>query len=167
MWFPCIALNYWRGVHINAPNCHLLLVLVSVVQGDAVNCNTILNHSACYEARGRAEGAQAPPLSNQNMFVFLVFHQIVSRGREHCRMFFSSSTTRRSNTGGFEFSRFEKYWSSFLPSCAVCTTIYNKSWVHRALLAWKQARYWTTIRVDWCVVNTLQSWDLPNQCSYF
>jgi len=25
---------------VNAPNCHLLLVLASVVQGDAVNCNT-------------------------------------------------------------------------------------------------------------------------------
>jgi len=24
---------------VNAPNCHLLLVLASVVQGDAVNCN--------------------------------------------------------------------------------------------------------------------------------
>jgi len=24
---------------VNAPNCHLLLVLVSVVQGGAVNCN--------------------------------------------------------------------------------------------------------------------------------
>jgi len=27
---------------INAPNCHLSLVLASVVQGDAVNCNTTL-----------------------------------------------------------------------------------------------------------------------------
>jgi len=26
---------------VNAPNCHLCLVLASVVQGDAVNCNTI------------------------------------------------------------------------------------------------------------------------------
>jgi len=25
---------------VNAPNCHLSLVLASVVQGDAVNCNT-------------------------------------------------------------------------------------------------------------------------------
>jgi len=24
---------------VNAPNCHLSLVLASVVQGDAVNCN--------------------------------------------------------------------------------------------------------------------------------
>jgi len=24
---------------VNAPNCHLLLMLASVVQGDAVNCN--------------------------------------------------------------------------------------------------------------------------------
>jgi len=27
---------------VNAPNCHLSLVLASVVQGDAVNCNTHL-----------------------------------------------------------------------------------------------------------------------------
>jgi len=26
---------------VNAPNCNLSLVLASVVQGDAVNCNTI------------------------------------------------------------------------------------------------------------------------------
>jgi len=25
---------------VNAPNCHLSLVLASVVQGDAVNCNS-------------------------------------------------------------------------------------------------------------------------------
>jgi len=25
---------------VNAPNCHLSLALASVVQGDAVNCNT-------------------------------------------------------------------------------------------------------------------------------
>jgi len=27
---------------VNAPNCHLSFVLASVVQGDAVNCNTAL-----------------------------------------------------------------------------------------------------------------------------
>jgi len=27
---------------VNAPNCHLFLVLASVVQSDAVNCNTNL-----------------------------------------------------------------------------------------------------------------------------
>jgi len=26
---------------VNAPNCHLLLVLAQVVQGDAVNCNKL------------------------------------------------------------------------------------------------------------------------------
>jgi len=35
---------------VNAPNCHLSLVLASVVQGDAVKCNTPpaapLQHSA-------------------------------------------------------------------------------------------------------------------------
>jgi len=29
---------------VNAPNCHLSLVLASVVQGDADNCNTISLH---------------------------------------------------------------------------------------------------------------------------
>ena len=29
---------------VNAPNCHLSLVLASVVQGDAVNCNTSLQN---------------------------------------------------------------------------------------------------------------------------
>jgi len=29
---------------VNAPNCHLSLVLASVVQGDAVNCNTSNNN---------------------------------------------------------------------------------------------------------------------------
>jgi len=28
---------------VNAPNCHLSLVLASVVQGDAVNCNSMQN----------------------------------------------------------------------------------------------------------------------------
>jgi len=27
---------------VNAPNCHLSLVLASVVQGDAVNCNRLI-----------------------------------------------------------------------------------------------------------------------------
>jgi len=30
---------------VNAPNCHLSLVLASVVQGDAVNCNSTLLHT--------------------------------------------------------------------------------------------------------------------------
>jgi len=29
---------------VDAPNCHLSLVLASVVQGDAVNCNSTLIH---------------------------------------------------------------------------------------------------------------------------
>jgi len=29
---------------VNAPNCHLSLVLASVVQGDAVICNIILHN---------------------------------------------------------------------------------------------------------------------------
>jgi len=30
---------------VNAPNCHLSLVLASVLQGDAVNCNSTLLHT--------------------------------------------------------------------------------------------------------------------------
>jgi len=30
---------------VNAPNCHISLVLASVVQGDAVNCNITINSS--------------------------------------------------------------------------------------------------------------------------
>ena len=35
---------------VDAPNCHLSLVLASVVQGDAVNCNTAntSDHSSGY-----------------------------------------------------------------------------------------------------------------------
>jgi len=32
---------------VNAPNCHLSLVLASVVQGDVVNCNTYSGPSHC------------------------------------------------------------------------------------------------------------------------
>ena len=67
-------------------------------------------------------------------------------------MFFGSNT-RRSNTfvikpGGYEFSRFEIYWSSFLRSCVVCTTICINSVVC------------TTICIN--IVNTSQSGDLSN-----
>jgi len=60
------------------------------------------------------------------MFIFFIFHQYWSRDGVHCRIPFGS-TTRRRNTfiikpGDYEFSRFEKYWSSFLHSCVVCTT---------------------------------------------
>jgi len=33
---------------VNAPNCHLSLVLDSVVQGDAVNCNNSLIFDLCF-----------------------------------------------------------------------------------------------------------------------
>ena len=36
---------------VNAPNCHLSLVLASVVQGDAVNCNTGLDRIQFYRMR--------------------------------------------------------------------------------------------------------------------
>jgi len=32
---------------VNAPNCHLSLVLASVVQGDAVNCNISQSSALC------------------------------------------------------------------------------------------------------------------------
>jgi len=37
---------------VNAPNCHLYLVLASVVQGDAVNCNS--RHSHVFRIRLRS-----------------------------------------------------------------------------------------------------------------
>jgi len=63
------------------------------------------------------------------MFIFLVFHQHC-KSRSGALQKFFRSTTRRSNTfvikpGGYESSRFKKYWSSFLHSCLVCTIIYN------------------------------------------
>jgi len=69
-----------------------------------------------------------PPLSiTVLMFIFYILHQNWSRYGVHCRMSFGS-TTRRSNTfvikpDGYEFSRFEKFWSNFLHTCVVCTTI--------------------------------------------
>jgi len=46
---------------VNAPNCHLSLVLASVVQGDAVNCNTrnhqnYLHAPGCYDYRSGCLG---------------------------------------------------------------------------------------------------------------
>jgi len=79
-------------------------------------------------------------------------------------MYFGS-TTRRSNTfiikpRGYEFSRFEKYWSSFLHSCAVCTIIYNKSWVLPCSASVDTSLTFKYNSVDWCVVYTSQMWDL-------
>ena len=110
-----------------------------------------------------------PPLSHQNIDVyFLIFHQHWSRDGVHCRISFSS-TARRSNTsvikpGDYAFSRCEKYWSSFLHSCVVCTTVCSKSWVYRALLALKQAWYlnyqqcsyvsaWKASIKLWCLIR--------------
>jgi len=70
-------------------------------------------------ARGGVERAQAPPLAiTILMFIFLIFHQHWSRDGVHFRIPFGT-TTRRRNTfvikpGGYEFSSFEKYWSTFL-----------------------------------------------------
>jgi len=50
---------------VNAPNCHLSLVLASVVQGDAVNCSTTLapclNYSQA-QFTGTREGFSATEL---------------------------------------------------------------------------------------------------------
>jgi len=96
--------------------------------------NVQIISSAKGAARGGAEGAQAPPLAIRIlMFIFLVFHQ-------HCKSRSGALQNvlwqyhRRSKTfvikpSGYEFSRFEKYWSSFFHPCVFCATIYNKSWV--------------------------------------
>ena len=75
------------------------------------------------------------PLRDQNIYgYFLVFTNIVLKSRSGALQNVLWQYHRRSNTfviepSGYEFSRFEKYWSSFLHSCVFCATIYNKSWV--------------------------------------
>ena len=77
-----------------------------------------------------------PPVSDQNIDVyFLSFSPtLYCKSRSGTLQNVLWQYHRRSNTfviklSGYEFSRFEKYWSSFLHSCVLCTTIYNKSWV--------------------------------------
>jgi len=78
----------------------------------------------------------SPPLSDQNIDVyFLSFSPtLYCKSRSGALQNVLWQYHRRSNTfvikpNGYEFSRFEKYWSSFLHSCVFCTTIHNKSWV--------------------------------------
>ena len=87
------------------------------------------------EARGGLKGLKTP-LSDQNIDVyFLSFSPtLYCKLRSGALQNVLRQYHRRSNTffikpSGYEFSRFEKYWSSFLHSCVFCTTIYNKSWV--------------------------------------
>ena len=89
--------------------------------------------------KGAAKGGwrgSSPPLSNQNIDVyFLSFSPtLYCKSRSGALQNVLWQYHRRSNTfviipSGYEFSRFEKYWSSFLHSCVFCATIYNKSWV--------------------------------------
>ena len=100
------------------------------------------------------------------MFIFLVFHQ-------HCK-----SRSRALQNVLWQYHKAWKHicyqtkrlwifeiWeilSSFLHSCVVCTTIYNKSCVTVLCQRGNKLGFWTTNSVDWCVVYTSQSWDLPN-----
>ena len=81
-------------------------------------------------------GSSPPPLSDQNIDVhFLSFSPtLYCKSRSGALQNVLWQYHRRSNTfvikpSGYEFSRFEKYWSSFVHSCVFCATIYNKSWV--------------------------------------
>ena len=82
------------------------------------------------------KGLMPRPLSDQNIDVyFLSFPPtLYCKSRSGALQNVLWQSHRRSNTfvikpSCYEFSRFEKYWSSFLHSCLFCTTIYNKSWV--------------------------------------
>jgi len=63
------------------------------------------------------------------MFIFLVLHQHCKSRSGELQNITRLSDTFLNKPRGYEFSRFGKYWNSFLHSCVVCTTIYNKSWV--------------------------------------
>ena len=103
-------------------------------QSDKMFCSKLLLTTKG-AARGGAEGAQAP-LGDQNIDVYFVSFSptLYCKSRSRALQNVLWQSHRRSNTFvikpcGYEFSRFEKNWSSFLCSCVVCTTIYNKSWV--------------------------------------
>jgi len=84
---------------------------------------------------GGVEGAQAPPCDQNIDVCFLSFSPtLYCKSRSGALQNVLWQYHRRSNTfvikpSGYEFSRFEKDWSSFLHSCVFCATIYNKSWV--------------------------------------
>jgi len=110
----------WRSSKNKSYVCHVLCE-VPIIKG---------------AARGGAEGAQARPLSDQNIDVyFLSFSPtLFCKSRSGALQNVLWQYHKRSNTffikpSGYEFSRFEKYWSSFLHSCVFCATIYNKSWM--------------------------------------
>jgi len=50
---------------LNAPNCHLSLVLASVVQGDAVNCNSCLIRSL----QGKMRNAIKRPIKHYTFVI--------------------------------------------------------------------------------------------------
>ena len=97
-------------------------------------------------ARGGAEGAQAPPLSDQNIDVyFLVFHQhcTVSRDQVHCKMFFGSTTGvathSLSNQAAMNFRDLRNIEAAFfIPACFALPYITRAGCCH-ALPVWKQA----------------------------
>ena len=126
-------------------------------------------------SQGGAWRGSTPPLSNENIDVyFLVFHQhcTVSREQVHCKMFFGSTTGvtthTLSNQAVMNFRDLRNIEAAFLHSCVFCATIYNKSWVLPCSASAELCQcgnkhdIWTTNSVDWCVVHTSQSWDLPN-----
>ena len=108
--------------------------------------STSHKHNESKAQPGGAEGAQAPPLSNQNIDVyFLVFHQhcTVSRDQVHCKMFFGSTTGvtthTLSNQAVMNFLDLRNIEAAFfIPACFALPYI---TWAGccRALPAWKQA----------------------------
>ena len=99
-------------------------------------CSQIIYIRPQRRSQGGGWRGSSPPFSDQNIDVyFLSFSPTL-----HCKSRSGALQNvlwqyhRRSNTfvikpRGYEFSRFEKYWSSFLHSCVFCATVHNKSWV--------------------------------------
>ena len=79
---------------------------------------------------------------------------------------------RRSNTfvikpSGYEFSRFDKYWSSFLHSCVFCATIYNKSWVLPCSASVETSIKFLAAPLPWVYTNYVWVLKLISQYSVF
>ena len=103
------------------------------------------SHWAKAQPGGELKGL-SPPLSDQNIDVyFLSFSpSLYCKSRSGALQNVLWQYHKRSNTfsikpSGYEFSRFEKYWSSFLlPACFALPYI-TRAGFFRALPVWKQA----------------------------
>ena len=95
-----------------------------------------IHHMQRHSQGGGLKELKPPPPNDQNIDVyFLRFSPtLYCKSRSGALQNALWQYHRRSNTfvitpSGYEFSKFEKYWSSFFHSCVFCATIYNKDWV--------------------------------------